>query len=382
MSRTLPGAVRLGGDSAEVAVLGAGLLGSSAAAHLAATGVDVVLIDPAGVPAGSSLRDLAYLAHPYDALQVPIFESSRGLLRDAGVPLASSPIGILVLAEDRRAAAAVHNEMVAAHPELWPTLLDPERLRRIEPGLAPHRWACLLDTGFPVSPRRATELYVEMAMTNGATLRRGNRPTLAWEGTRCVGLTWDRGGVAADRVIVAAGAATARVVDPDGRWAPVRPLWGVEVAVSFERPPRRILVEAALASAQRGGGKGGRVELGFSFIARGGGCVLGSTFLSSEPAPHEWIDRLVEHGSSFLPALADAEVVDAAACPRPQSFDGRPLLGHVAGADGLLVATGTGSRGISIGARCGQLVAEAAQARSDAGIPTEMRADRLPLPRW
>jgi glycine/D-amino acid oxidase-like deaminating enzyme len=373
--------MKRGVDRVEIAVLGAGLLGSSAAAHLAAAGVDVVLVDPAGVRAAASVRDVAYLAHPYDPAQVAIFDSSLRLMRDAGVPMPRSPAGILILADGRGPVAAVRDEMAAAHPELEPRLFDPEELRSIEPGLGAGRWACLLDTGFPVNPRRATEIYVERAVRSGAVVRRGDRPSLIWDGTRCAGLAWDGGGVLADRVVVAAGASTTQVVDRGGSWAPVRPLWGVDVGVRLERQPRRVLVEAALALAQQAGGKGGRVRYGFSFSAAKGKCALGSTFLASEPVPRHWLGRLLERGRDFLPALANAEVIDVTACPRPQSVDGRPLLGHVRGADSLLVATGTGSRGISTGAQCGRLVAEAARAGSDECIPTELRADRFPLRR-
>ena len=66
------------------------------------------------------------------------------------------------------------------------------------------------------------------------------------------------------------------------------------------------------------------------------------------------------------------------ACARPRSVDGRPLLGHVAGARHLLVATGNGGRGISTGAACAQLVAQALMSGSDE--PIAARAARRALP--
>ena len=60
------------------------------------------------------------------------------------------------------------------------------------------------------------------------------------------------------------------------------------------------------------------------------------------------------------------------ACPRPQSHDGRPVLGPVPGVEGLFVAAGHGPWGISAGPGSARLVADAMLGR-DAAIPAELR---------
>jgi D-amino-acid dehydrogenase len=64
-------------------------------------------------------------------------------------------------------------------------------------------------------------------------------------------------------------------------------------------------------------------------------------------------------------------------CARPKSFDNRPILGRVPGADRLWLGSGHGGRGMSLGAASGRLLAEAIIAGSDVAIPHELSAARL-----
>ena len=83
--------------------------------------------------------------------------------------------------------------------------------------------------------------------------------------------------------------------------------------------------------------------------------------------------RLLERGARFLPALGGGIPFSARSCPRPQSRDGRPLLGPVA--DGLYVAAGHGPWGISLGPGSAKLVADAMLGGGE--IPPELAASRF-----
>ena len=76
---------------------------------------------------------------------------------------------------------------------------------------------------------------------------------------------------------------------------------------------------------------------------------VGSTFLPEAPDPPAWAPTLRRGGERFVPGLRRAKVVGARACARPQSFDGRPLVGEVPGQEGLWTAAGHGPWGISAG---------------------------------
>jgi glycine/D-amino acid oxidase-like deaminating enzyme len=63
-------------------------------------------------------------------------------------------------------------------------------------------------------------------------------------------------------------------------------------------------------------------------------------------------------------------------CARPQSFDGRPLIGPVPGREGLFVCAGHGPWGISTGPASAALVARLILDGDDGEIPAELRPDR------
>ena len=154
-------------------------------------------------------------------------------------------------------------------------------------------------------------------------------------------------------MLVAAGPWTPEVVDPTGSWRPITPVWGVNVEVALEHPPRAILEEGGVESAVAGDVP----PLLFSLTTADGVGALGSTFLDREPDPDAFVPGLLGRGRAFVPALGEA--VSVRACARPQCFDGRPLLGAVPGRGRLFVAAGHGPWGISTGPASARLVADA-----------------------
>src|SRR3970282_2815859 len=86
--------------------------------------------------------------------------------------------------------------------------------------------------------------------------------------------------------------------------------------------------------------------------------VAGSTFLESEPELAPWVERILQRGASFVPALYEAPITEVRVCARPVALDGRPLIGAVPGIDGLFVCAGHGPWGISTGPGSAHLVAD------------------------
>ena len=104
-----------------------------------------------------------------------------------------------------------------------------------------------------------------------------------------------------------------------------------------------------------------RIE--FSLVTAAGVSSLGSTFLEDEPDPLALLPALVERGARFVPAIARAAAGTHRLCARPQSRDGRPLVGAIPGIDGLWIAAGHGPWGISTGPASGRLIADLVCAR-------------------
>jgi glycine/D-amino acid oxidase-like deaminating enzyme len=96
----------------------------------------------------------------------------------------------------------------------------------------------------------------------------------------------------------------------------------------------------------------------FSLVPLVGVATIGSTFLAVEPDPEAWVERILTDATAFVPAVADAPIRGSRACARPQSRDGRPLIGRVPGRRGLFICAGHGPWGISTGPASARRIAD------------------------
>ena len=175
------------------------------------------------------------------------------------------------------------------------------------------------------------------------------------------------------------------LADPLGGWQPIVRTWGVTVQVRLGRDAPSHVVEQDEVDAvnrparalERAAAAGEDVEPEslFSIASAADISTLGSTFLPGEPDAGRVAELLLRRGATYLPALANAEVIEVRRCARPQSVDGRPLIGRLPAA-GLFACAGHGPWGISTGPASAALVADAILSGSDEAIPPELRASR------
>lgn len=170
-------------------------------------------------------------------------------------------------------------------------------------------------------------------------------------------------------MLVAAGPWTPRLVDPDDGWRPIRSTYGVTIQLRLgSAPPRHVVEEDEVDAINRADAATARAGAPdpdadppslFSLATARGISTLGSTFLPAEPDPAAIETLLLRRAATFLPAIAEAEIVGRRMCARPQSVDGRPFIGAVAGLDGLFVCAGHGPWGISTGPATAAIAARA-----------------------
>ena len=379
-------------SSLDVAVIGGGIIGCSSAAMLAGRGLHVALFEATGIGAGASGRNLGVLQHPFDHVLAPLFHDSLDrYLRlaaedDAGFQLDQQPAGILLINADAGAARAQAEALRASLPELGAQFLDADAVAEAEPSLAPGFAACRLETGHPVPPGAATAAWARLAERRGVEVRAGTDARPWFDGDRAAGVRLADGTtIAAEHVLLAAGPWTPELADPLGGWQPIVRTWGVTVQVRLGRDapshvveqdevdavnrPARALERAAAAAEDV------EPESLFSIASAVGVSTLGSTFLPGEPDADRVGELLLRRGATYLPALADADVVEVRRCARPQSVDGRPLIGRLP-ATGLFACAGHGPWGISTGPASAALIADAILSGSDDPIPPELRASR------
>ena len=378
--------------SADVVVIGGGVIGCAAAAIMADRGASVILVEGSAIGAGASGRNLGAIQHPFDHVLAPLYEESLSRYRalaDAseGVfTVGSAPAGLLLLHSDADAAADQLARLRHRVPELAPELVTPEALTALEPSLAPGPAAIRLATGFPIPPASATEAWADQAERRGAELRVGTPARVEMGAGRAEAVSLDDGTrIAADAVLVTAGPWSPALVDPGGTWRPIRPTYGVTVQLRLgAAAPRHVVeedevdvVNRADAATARAGAAGSDLDEPpslFSIASAGGISTLGSTFLPDEPDAANIEALLLRRAVAFLPAIAEAEIVGRRMCARPQSIDGRPFIGAVAGVERLFVCAGHGPWGISTGPATAAMAARAVL--DGTAPPPELAASR------
>jgi D-amino-acid dehydrogenase len=266
---------------------------------------------------------------------------------------------MLFVSESEEAVRQQAAGVSAEFPDLHVEVAGGAALRELDPALAPDLWACRVDIGYPVMPGASTYAYASLAEELGATIRQGRAAQLNRSGDKVSGVIVNGQPIAADRVLVAAGPWTPTVIDPTGRWAPIRALWGAVVEIELARPPRHVLEQAGIeASIGTDAGELGPRDHLLSLVPMPGVSVVGSTFLDDEPDPRAWQEPILRLAARFVPTVVDAPIRGVRACPRPLSVDGRPLIGAVPGARNLYVCAGHGPWGISTGPASARLVAD------------------------
>jgi len=361
-----------------VVVIGGGIVGCSAAALLAEAGRAVTLVEATAIAAGASGRNSGSIQHPFDPVLLPLHLETLAMYRelaasDPEFDFPDHPAGILLLTDDTDAARSRAAEIRAAFPELDAEALDPDAVAEREPALSRGWSAVRVETGYPATPEGATRALAARAVRAGATLRIG-RPGQVWtEGGPVRGVTLDNGEpIPADQVLVAGGPWTPEMLGAEPSGPRISRTWGVTVRLKLPDPPRHILEEGVVHTVNVPSGTVGSL---FSLVGMGGVATVGSTFLADEPDPETVAPVLIQRGTTFVPALADAPVIGIRLCARPQSADGRPFIGPVPDAEGLFVCAGHGPWGMSTGPASAALVVDLMLGRPDR-VPADLRSDR------
>jgi glycine/D-amino acid oxidase-like deaminating enzyme len=376
--------------SPDVAVIGGGIIGCSAAAMLAERGANVVLYEATAIGAGASGRNMGAIQHPFDPVLAPLYRASLEHYRqlsaiDGVFSMPDRPAGVLLLNHDADASRRQVARLTAAVPDLEVEFMSADAVAAAEPSLVPGLAACLLGTGYPIPPHSATVAFSRLAEQRGVELRVGGGATPVVEGGEARGVTLADGTRhASGAVLIAAGPWAPPLVDPGGTWQPITRTWGVTVQLDLgDAAPHHVIEQDEVDAVNRPLIAAARAADGepeadppslFTVASAAGVSTVGSTFLPREPEPDRIAQLLIQRGARYLPAIDSAPVRQVRVCARPQSADSRPYIGQVAGVSGLFVCAGHGPWGISTGPGSAKLVVEAIL--TGAAVPDELAADR------
>lgn len=366
--------------TADVVVIGGGVIGLSVAWRAAQRGRAVCVIERGELGGGASHVAAGMLAPVTEAdpgelalLELGLRSAkawpafARGLEAASGLDAGLRRCGALVVARDGDEAAALDREH-ALRRELG---LDVERLlpsaaRRLEPALAPTTRLALAVTGDHATDPRATVAALAEAVRRegvvvctGLAAERIQRDRAKITGVLLAG---DGGVVRTEQVVIAAGAWSGAI-----EGLPQVALRPVKGQIMRLRDPRGAgLLERIV-----------RFEGGY-LVPRGDGrYVLGATMEErgfDTTVTAGGIYQLLRDAGEIVPGVHELIVEETAAGLRPATPDNAPLLGADGEIDGLVWATGHHRNGILLAPLTAELVADALDG---AAVPAAFAARRF-----
>jgi len=336
--------------SADVLIVGGGVIGCAAAYALAREGLDVLLLERGEIGCQSSGAAAGMLTPVAESVKSQVLRKlglqslaefpnlCAQLLELSGIDADFVASGVLRVAENDSQAQALRQlaaTVSSTHPELGLTWLTSEDALGAEPQLTPSQHGALW------SPREAhvhspllTRAFEGAARALGARIELGvSVQGLLRSGERVAGVRTSAGDRHADHVLLCNGAWAGELVEWLGDQVgvpplPVAPVRGQILALDATSPPIAAIIwgsDTYLVPKRDGSVMVGTTEEWVGFDCK---------------TTAEGIAGLLSAAPELVPALARARFRKAWAGLRPGSPDGLPAIAAIESAPGLVVAVG------------------------------------------
>jgi glycine/D-amino acid oxidase-like deaminating enzyme len=358
------------GMTRRIVVVGAGLVGACAAWRLAQGRGEVTLLEGALPSSGATGTSFAWVGASYqDVVNQPDYfrlkleaSKARGrMAADLGGHIGLHRTGLVVWSSQVESATSLAKGLTQVREAgIEAELLSRDQTERIEPEVRIPEDALVIgfcpDDGYVVG-QTMVAAALRAARRNGAAIRVHTEVTeIVCRGGRVTGVsTADGEIVAADEVVVAAGAATGQLVQTAGGSVPLVPPSSrgsdaIGLIVTTEPCAsllRRLVVNDRVMFRPDGGGR----------------LVIHSYDVDREVFSDDAPSQLLRYGQQAATIAAEymssdpwLTVSSARVGIRPLPVDGLSVVGRIPGASGLYVAV-THS-GITLGPLLGELIAE------------------------
>jgi len=364
--------------SADVIVVGGGVIGTSVAYYAAKAGKKVTLLERGDIASGTSGACDGFIIlqskNPGPHLELALQSAAmyRTLSAELDYDLEYMPCGGMVVAETEKQAELLRGLIKKQQAAgLAVELLPIKDARESEPLLAEDLWgAAYCKDDAQVNPIRVAQGFAQAAHRLGAQVQSGiNVKGLVVENGRVCGVQTAEGVLKADKVVNAAGVWAPELVAPFGLELPIKPRRG-QILVTEPLPSmlRHVLLcacyliakyhpeELDLTDRQHRLGVGLAVEQ-----TAHGGLLIGSTreFVGFDRRTTlAGIEAVARHAKRILPALAGVNIIRTFSGLRPHTPNGLPILGPVAELPGLIMAAGHEGDGIALAPVTGKKIAE------------------------
>lgn len=369
---------------ADVAVVGAGIVGAACAYALALRGLAVHLVErdaPARAASGACEGNLVL----WDRPTAPDLELARWsharwaelageLLEETGFDIEFDRKGSLMLAHDEDAAEAAREKCAwLAEQQVVLEWLDGAALHEAEPSLARDvPTAAYFPLDAQIEPRIATAALVAGAQRRGAVVHLHEPVISLAEDGAGVRVATDRHAISAPQAVVAAGVWSPQVLG-DLADLTVTARKGQIAVVAGEIEVRHKSMEAGYVRTVSSEESGLQVATVVE-STKSGSILLGSSRLGTTPDDRSVdlavLGQIVARAVRFFPGLASMRLIRSYTGLRPMSPDHTPVVGPLPEHPAILVATGHEGGGVMMAAATGELIA-----RQIAGEPVPVSSD-------
>jgi len=384
--------------SAQVVVIGGGVIGTAVTYYLAKQGLDVALVERGDIDSGTSsaCSGSVMMQTKGTGVKLKLALESReiyqNLNEELGEDLEYQQEGGMIIAETEEEIEYISSLAKKQRESgLSIELLDKKQIKERQPALSD----CVLASTFcpmdgKVNPMKVAFSFAESAKRRGARI---------YTFTQVKDIEVSKGRVSA--IIVDHGKIrTNIVVNAGGIWAPeIGKMVGLKIPI---RPRRGILivtevipfiVNGSILSAKylmskyatecKDKIKGGITEFTGGLAlrhAKSGNLIFGSSreFVGyNKRTTYEGISFIVREALRVLPILRNVSIIRAFAGLRPATPDGLPILGEALGLKGFIIAAGHEGDGIALAPITGKLVTDLIMKEEPAAQFDHLNLERL-----
>jgi sarcosine oxidase subunit beta len=348
----------------DVLIIGAGVMGSAIAYHIARQGQRVLVVEQA-TPAASPAASWASAGgvrrqgrHAEEArLAIEAIERWQTLEEELEADLHYRQGGNLLLAESdgeaEQLATFVERQQQLGFSDV--RLVDRQEAHALVPGLNEHVVAgSYSPRDGQADPARTTRAFAAAAQRHGAVYWNETRAlALFMQGERVAGARTGRGEVWAEHVVLAAGAWSDELAASIGLRLPIRTR-ALQMVLSNAAPVdtlRLVLssINRLLSLKQLPGGE---------FLLGGGWPGDPTPDRRSYTLRPTSIQGNWATACELLPAVSRQHIARSWCGMEAESFDEIPFIGSVAGLDGLTLALGFSGHGFALSPAVGRCVAD------------------------